>query len=305
MILERNYMRGRRVLFKLKKKLTGVTRPSSYPFVTGDSFRALANHIHDETMSLKPEKVRLGEVVFVSNPLIESYLKTLHREIKHPYVLIEHNGDRSIDLSITELLDEKIVRFYAQDVITDHPKIIPIPLAIENQHYYINGVPWLLKAFMKKIENHPPIKKNRVFYQFSINTNPEERRPALELFSKHKLMDTVSAHLSPRFHWKILMEYKFVISPPGHAIESCRTWEALHMKTVPIVKDFVSTRYFASIGLPIWIIKDWKELNGLTEEDLSTKYQSLMSSANWQPLLMDFWIKKIRADQESVRLIPV
>jgi hypothetical protein len=300
-LIDKKYLLAWRVLFRIKKKITGNTRPGSYPYVSGDSFRILADYIHDETGTFEPSEVKRGDIVFVSNPLIFSYLQTIHPEIKTPYILIEHNGDNSIDKSVVDLLDEKIIRFYAQDVVYAHEKIIPIPIGLENLHYHVNGVTSLFNRFRRRIEKHPTLRKNRIFFFFSVNTNPSERGPAKEYFLKHQLMDTAIGMLSPRLHLRTLMSYKFVASPPGHAIESSRTWEALYLKTVPIVKDFVSMEFFASIGLPIWVVHNWKELEGYSEQALSTKYEQFIEKANWEPLYMDFWIKKINADQKMVR----
>lgn len=297
-LVDRYYLLIWRVLFRVKKKITGNTRPSSYPYVSGDSFRALADYVHDDTGTFDPSLVKRGDIVFVSNPLTLSYLQTIHPKIKQPYVLIEHNGDDPIDKTIADLLDEKIIRFYAQDVIFAHDKIIPIPIGIENLYYHVNGVVRLFDRFRVNIEKYPPVRKSRIFFFFNIVTNPKERGPAKDYFLKHPSMDTVSGMLSPRLHLKILTKYKFVASPPGNSIESCRTWEALYMKTVPIAKDFVAMRYFRSIGLPVWIVKDWCELDGLGEQELSGKYDEFMKKANWEPLHMDFWINKIREDQK-------
>lgn len=300
-LIDKHYLLAWRILFRIKKKITGNTRPGSYPYVSGDSFRMLADHIHDETGTFEPDSVKPGDLVFVSNPLTLSYLQTIHTKIKHPYILMEHNGDNSIDKPIADLLDSKIIRFYAQDVIYAHEKIIPIPIGLENLHFHVNGVTSILDTLRRNIEKHPLIKKNRIFFFFNVGTNPLERGPAKEYFLQHPSMDTVSEMLSPRLHLRTLMNYKFVASPPGNAIESCRTWEALYLRTVPIVKDFVAMQYFATLGLPIWIVKDWLELNNYGEVELYEKYNESMKGANWEPLHMDFWIKKIRADQEAFR----
>ena len=114
-------------------------------------------------------------------------------------------------------------------------------------------------------------------------------------------METSRVMLTPIIHLKLLTTYKFVASPPGNAIESCRTWEALALRTVPIVKDFVAMKYFASLGLPIWVLHDWHELDGYTEQMLSDKYAELMKNANFEPLRMDFWINMIKKDQQMTR----
>lgn len=202
---------------------------------------------------------------------------------------------------ITTLIDDKIIHFFAQDVVANHEKITPIPIGIENLHFYIAGVVPFFKKLQNKIRRNPPERKNRIFFNFSISTNPPERGPAKEYFLKHPSMDTSEHFMTPRRHSKILTTYKFVASPPGHAIESCRTWEALYLGTIPIVKDFVAMRYFKSLGLPIWIVKDWKELDGLTENDLAEKYKSILSNSKNEALCMDFWIKKIKNEKAKAQ----
>jgi hypothetical protein len=299
--LRKNYMRGRRVLFRLWKKISGRTRPSSYPYVSGDSFRALADHIHDETGSFDPTEVRTGDIVFVSNPLMLSYLQEIHPQITEPYILIEHNGDLSFGQEAVDLIDDKIFKLYGQYFIVTHPKITHLPIALENLHYYVNGIPSIFDHLRQRIANHPPQRRNRIFYQFSVGTNPAERAPAQEYFSHHPSMDTTNMHLDPYFHLQILMNYKFVASPPGNGIESSRIWEALYLKTIPIIKDFPSSRYYASLGLPVWIVKDWQELEGYDEAKLRDKYDALLSKADWEPLFMDFWIDMIRRDQAQLK----
>jgi hypothetical protein len=298
---DKHYLRLWRHFFRLKMRVTGNVRPSSYPYISGDSFRKISDHTYDEVVKFDIELVKKGDIIFVSQELIFFYMQNVHPLVKDPYILICHNGDAPVDQKVVDLIDQKIIRFYAQDVICSHEKIICIPIGIENKYIHVNGVISVFDRLRFQIKKNNKARKNRIFFFFSISTNPEERGPAKEFFLKHSCMDTVEGMLSPRMHLKTLMKYKFVASPPGHAIESCRTWEALYMKTVPIVKDFVAMNYFRSLGLPIWIIHDWNELAEYDEEKLSKKYEELINSANWDSLHMDFWIKKIKDDQNFAK----
>ena len=107
--------------------------------------------------------------------------------------------------------------------------------------------------------------------------------------------------MTPRRHSRVMTTYKFVASPPGHAVESSRTWEALYLRTIPIVKDSVAIRYFASLGLPLFVVKDWRELENYTEEKLAATYEEYLKKANWEALHMDFWIAKVKAEQQKIR----
>lgn len=292
--VDKKDLQVRRKLFRWWLKLTHNPRPTSYPYIAGDSFRAVADHIHDETISLDPNSVKCGDSVFVGQGHIPQFFDEIHPHIKHQYVLICHNGDRpQIDASIAARLDDKIVHFFAQDVLFSHEKITPIGIGLENKHFHVAGVLPLFNKLRRHLERHTPKRKDRIFFNFSENTNPAERGPAKAYFRQHPLMETAPRFLSPRRHNYLLMQYKFVASPPGNAIESCRTWEALYLKTIPICKDYPSFVSFAKKGLPVWVIHDWKELEGLTESDLAEKYDKFIREANWAPLYMDYWINLI------------
>jgi hypothetical protein len=290
-----------KVSFHLKMRLTGNTRPSSYPYISGDSFRVLANHIHEDGQTFEPTFVKTGDIIFCSQETLLDYFTSIHPKIINKYILICHNGDVTIDEKIVNLVDDKIAHFFAQDLIVEHPRITPIPIGLENLHFYIAGVTPFLKKLQRQIKRKRPVRKNRIFFNFSISTNPPERGPAREYFLKHPLMDTAVRFMTPRRHSRVLSTYKFVASPPGHAIESCRTWEAMYLGTVPIVKDFVAMNYFKSLGLPMWIVQDWAELEGLTSESLANLYKDFINKANYEALYMDFWINKIRDTQNQVR----
>ncbi len=290
-----------RTCFKIKAKITGNSRPSSYPYISGDSFRKLADYIYEAGLSFDPKTVKKGDIVFVCQEMLTDYFTKIHPSIESKYILICHNGDVTLDESIVKYVDDKVAHFFAQDLTVAHERITPIPIGIENLHFYIAGVVPFFNKLRKELKNKPQQRKNRIFFNFSISTNPPERGPAREYFLTHPLMDTATRFMTPRRHSRVLSTYKFVASPPGHAIESCRTWEALYFGTVPIVKDFVAMRHFKSLGLPLWIVQDWKELEGLTESDLEKKYQEFVEQADLKALFMDFWIEEIKKQQTLLR----
>lgn len=297
-----NLMRAQRLAYRWLRRLTGNTRPASFPYVTGDTFRAIADHVHDESgRTVDPLDVKLGDTVFVCNGHAHDYMRTIHPKIKYPYVLIVHNGDAPMDQEFVDMLDDKIIWCYAQELTADHPKVTAIGIAIENRHYHAAGIVYVLNKVLRGMKKNPPVKKNKILYRFSLHTNPGERGPMLELFKSLPYMETFTEMLPPPLHLKYLSTYKFVVSPPGHAIESCRTWEALEVKTIPIVKNFAAYRHFVSMGLPMWIVDDWKELEGLSEEFLSKKYDEMIQDVDWAPLRMDYWVNRIKKDQERAR----
>lgn len=291
------------VFFKIFRKLVSTTyrkmgwRHKTHPWITGDSFRALADHIHDKDATFNPTAVKLGDVVFVGNPEMRDYFVTIHPQISHPYILIQHNGDHMVDESIAKYIDEKIICFFAQIVLVAHPKIVPIPIGVANKYHGLDGFPRLMPKF-----DYPIIqRKPRIFYHFSVQTNPNERGPALEYFKTHPLMDTITSFVPFWTYKKILGSYCFTVSPAGNTLGSHRTWEALYLGTIPIVKRTVDAEYCESLGMPIWIVDNWHELSNYTEESLSEKFIEMRKAADFRSCYMDYWIERIHKTQRDAR----
>lgn len=272
-------------------------RPSSYPYITGDTFRKLADFIHDEISTFDPALVNKGDIVFVGNPTMRDYFKNIHPRIKHPYILIQHNGDYHVDDTIAALIDEKIIAFYAQIVTAAHPKIFPIPIGIENKHHGIEGFPWFMKRRLPSVAE----RKARIFFHFSVQTNPPERGPALEYFKNHPAMDTIRSFVPYGSYKDILASFCFTVSPAGNTLGSHRTWEALYLRTIPIVKRTVDAEACVGLGLPLWILDDWKELAEFGEKELRIKYIEMMKTANFDALYMDYWTKRINNHKKQAQ----
>lgn len=277
-------------------------RPGSRPYITGDSFRLLAQHIYDEASTLDPKKVQLGDIVFVGSSKMLHFFNTIHPNILNRYILIQHNGDYMVDDTIAAFIDKKIIRFYAQIVIAKkQEKIIPIPIGIENRHHGNEVFPFFLKRAAKQKNKQP-----RIFFHFSVQTNPPERGPALEYFNTHPAMDTITSFVPYFSYKKILASYAFTVSPAGNTLGSHRTWEALYLRTIPIVKRTTDAEECVAHGLPIWIVDDWQELSAYGEIELQAKYDEMMATANFDTLLMNYWETRIENEQLQAKatLIP-
>lgn len=283
--------RAYRIIGRILIKYSSNPRPSSYPYITGDGFRNFADHIYDDICKdFNQDNVKDKDVVFVGDNRIKSFLTEIHPKIKHSYVLVTHNGDEVIDQEAFKLADDTILKWYGINVLISNPKVIPIPLGIENKHYYVLGITSIFNKVIKK----GSFKKNRIFYGFTVINNISERQPALDVLKTNSLAETFSRWFNFYDYLHLLSTYKFVASPPGSCVEGHRTWDALYIGVVPIVKSSVTIDYFERIGLPLWSVKDWHELDNLSEKDLKNKFESIKKSSNQSPLYMDYWIDKIR-----------
>ena len=122
------------------QKYINLYRPTSYPFVSGDSFRKKADHVFDEGKTLNPSKVKKNDIVFLKTELKEIFFNYYHKNISNKYILVCHNSDDSFNESDFRFIDTKIIHCFAQKLnMPMNDLISPIPSGLENKRFRNNG----------------------------------------------------------------------------------------------------------------------------------------------------------------------
>jgi len=221
-------------------------RPGSYPFISGDDFRLLADHIFNEHTKCSSNNIQKdGEIIFVKTDLIYDWFEIIHPEIKHRYKLITHNSDFIIDEKAASYVDDKIISWFALNNTYRHKKIITIPNGIENMKWFMSG--WTFRRKAKEFKN--PISKNRILYGFNIKNNPNERKEAENYFMQSKVADGIEGRLGPEEYFDLLKDYKFVASPEGNGPDCHRTWEAIGLKNSTGRQEFLKKSDISPISI--------------------------------------------------------
>ncbi len=265
-------------------------RPTSYPYVSGDTFRDITDFIYEKNKKFDPKKVSNRAIIFVDIKLIDDYFKEIHPQIKEKYILITHNGDNEInEVMISKYLDNKIIHWFGQNVSVINNKVTPIPIGLENRYFCNNGI----TSYLDKIIDKKTEKRNRILFGFSISTNPKERQPAYDVLSKLDSADKIAGWPTPKEYFNKLAQYKFVASPPGNGLDCHRTWEAMYLGVIPIVKRSVAIKYFKNLGLPLLIIDNWSEIAKLDESDLRNLAEEIKKNSKTESLYFDYWKKQI------------
>ncbi len=103
---------------------------------------------------------------------------------------------------------------------------------------------------------------------------------------KHTLLVMETEKIPRITTWTNMTKYKFVLSPPGVGLDCHRTWEALVLGCIPIIKSSCIDSVYE--GLPVWIVKYWEEANYL--ENCPVVNDGKISSK----MTLDYWINKIK-----------
>ena len=262
-----------------------TNRPSNYPFMSGDSFRALAQHICDEHFDFDPENVGQNDIVYVRGNFLSDFFKTIHPKIKNKYILISHNEDKGVDESYAKfLLDEKIIHWFAENLLFNHPKITPIPIGLYNFHYYTDKLSCYDQKNIKK--------EGKISIMYGFTVGNLERISAEKNLDKSKIAQKINSKNREEY-LEIIKKSYYVASPAGSGIDCHRTWEAVYLKTIPILLKNPMSEYFKNIGLPILLINSWDDIGNLTEEFLEKEYKKIYQTDNFPQIFMDYWQKEI------------
>jgi hypothetical protein len=169
-------------------------RNTSYPLISGDTYRAFADYVFDETRQDNLESVKYGDSVFVKADMFPQFFGHPYRSIKNPFVLITHNSDYYAPSDFRARLDDaKILVWYASNPdVRKHPKLVPIPIGLANTRWPGGNLDKLINAF----KNHRKPWANRsilLYANFNLNSNRAQRQAAeiQNLFYHHLVMDLI------------------------------------------------------------------------------------------------------------------
>jgi hypothetical protein len=208
--------------------------------------------------------------------------------------------------------DSRIIHWFSQNAIVNHSKLTRTPIGLD-YHTLASGRPhwWgpastpiqqeqLLEAIVKKAK--PLHERKSIIYcnfHFQMDTNHAyDRREAL------KEMPPKLLHLElqpqPRMKsWATQTGCAFVASPHGGGYDCHRTWEALALGCIPIVKTSGLDPLFE--GLPVLIVKRWSDVNMKLLENTKQKFKD--SFTDIEHLKLSYWIKLIKSfSQNSLKM---
>lgn len=272
-----------------------ATRPSHYPLLTGDTFRAACDYRIDETCrDFDPTVVQKGSTIFVAMPFVPFFFDTVLSELPHPIILVTSNGDGTIDESCLPKLElEKILHWFGRNVIIKHPKITCIPLGVS----WWNNIPYeLVESYFARVAQERFFAEKPVYCYFNVR-NTTLTRQTLQRFFLEKSFSTSSPFVPFKIYMMHLAGSRFVLSPKGFNIDCFRTWEALYAGSIPVVESGGIDAVYE--GLPVIIVDD---IHLVTEELLNDAFEKLKKQTfHLERLHADYWLGLIKEVQRKHR----
>lgn len=254
---------------------------------------------------IKPEEYIFGEVfesyftnkypnIFYSK--IDYVWQFLHNaiNIKHPFVLVTHNGDLPVNEEMSSFIQSlpNLKMWFGQNINCDNNRIKSIPIGLENTK---NWTKFSKKDLLYNSANEKSNPEKLVYANFSFFTNPVERLSCYELVKKSSnfITDKCNNEVIQDEYQSWLNDVKnhhYVLCPRGNGIDTHRFWETLYLGRIPITKRNSNTKFYEN--LPVLFVDDWSEI---TEDLLLSKLEwfSNLDNFDLEPLKMSYWINKI------------
>jgi hypothetical protein len=206
-----------------------------------------------------------------------SFLNFNYRNDYRNYTLVLHNGDDRVLPGELKQLEARFRKIYAVNLMSRGEKSTPIPIGLENKSYFNNGVPSDFRKLISLGLSAPQERTNLLLHSFSLHTNRAER----ELCSSVgvKLRSKWLENASPIEYRRALANSRFVLSPAGNGYDCHRTWEAMYLGAIPIVRKIHWP--FVDLPLPVLVIEEWDELL-----EINLNSVPVIQNSTWSE---DFW----------------
>ncbi len=241
-----------------------------------------------EGVSFDPKQVQTGDWVFMRDAPV--FFSKIHPFIENPYIIVSMGEWReSMNESYYEYLkDEKVIGWFGVHACEKpHPKFHLLPLGIfQKKELYESRCE--INALFKTLRSIP--KKRLLYSNHGDMFGKKLDRKVLDAYMADKPW-CYKGKMGMEFkdYVQELAQFKFTLSPRGYGIDCYRTYEALLVGTIPIVKSSQLDPLFE--GLPVLIVQEWEEL---TEKFLIKKYKQIASKKySLDKLYLEYWLHRI------------
>jgi hypothetical protein len=255
---------------------------------------------------LKSNKMFDGMSIFITSDLLEFFVQDILGKITNKFILISGMSVKTCpvealkQISFFKLINNSnLIKWCSQNnVIQHYPTIIQIPLGLDYHAVYNDPNKWKNiadgvtpveqeKYLIDVINNAKPFYEriNKIYVNFDINADRfEQRKDCLKKISP-SLLSMYQQKLKRTQTWINTTKYAFVLSPYGQGMDCHRTWEALILGSIPILKSKDFVKMFED--LPVLFVEDWSQINQKLLDDTIEKFKTI--NFNYDKLTMEYW----------------
>jgi len=255
-------------------------------------------------------KVKDGSTVYVTSsalPAFVSVLDTLPGKI----ILVSGDSDDSVPDSLFSpeqfksfIESEKIIHWFSQNCVGTHPKLSKIPIGLDYhtlfdkdyEEWGSKATPLEQETQLKEIAKKSKPFSERIakcysnfhFKMYGDRAEAKEKIPDECIFYEPTAVKRYES-------WKNQTIYAFVASPKGMGLDCHRTWEAICLGCIPVVKTSPIDSLFEN--LPVLVVNDWSDITPKLLEDTLNDFKKKEKAGefHYKNLTLTYWMNKINS----------
>ena len=273
--------------------------------------------------------------IYICNSAISKFADKLKndkafRNINCKFIVVSGDSDDTCpddlfenEKEFTQFIEnDKIIHWFSQNCIlpaTIHKKISQIPIGLAYHHLHNEEIEHEAKKIVSPMKQEALLESIRNTTQRSeklkmsfwkrevkcyINFNFEKNYIMSRFgYDRYEAITKIPKNLTfsekeevPRtISWHTQAKFAFVVSPFGNGYDCHRTWEALILGCIPIVKTSGLDSLYDD--LPVLIVQDWTDITetllSKTLEDFKKKHEN--NKFNYNKLTLNYWMDKINS----------
>ncbi|MBU3576924.1 hypothetical protein [Polynucleobacter sp. UK-Kesae-W10] len=243
--------------------------------------------------------------IYVCSDGLSYFAQNILPKLQQVFVLVSGDSDLAISAKTLGGDFEAIANhpllsvWFAQNTDETHAKVHPLPIGLDFHSRWRDAQIWgggfILPSMQEAELRHilsqsPPWTKRKMlaYCNWGVSVDRGDRMQCKE--QMHPQAYFYQTQRSSRTDtWVEQAQYAFVTSPSGAGLDCHRTWEALALGCVPIVKRSLMTEVFEQ--LPVMVVDNWAQVNPQLLHSEAARLSA--QTFDFSKLLLSYWIHRI------------
>jgi len=256
------------------------------------------------------QNMSYGTTVYICSTSLKDFIENYMPIISTPFILVSGDCDETMPYDMLNekefddfISSDKLIHWYIQNCVISHPKIKGIPIGLDYHTMSRQDHEWGKHTSPLNQEKMllSVSRDSKLFYNRNIKIYSNchfsikyakygyDRQDAIDKIDKN-LVYYEPSKINRLQSWRKQVEFAFVLSPHGNGLDCHRTWEALALGCIPIVKTSKIDHLYED--LPVLIVQDWSDV---TLELLNNTVESFKNkNFNYERLNLEYWINIIK-----------